>query len=53
MQFLDVAPGARAQSDLLAMIRPTSRGRYKEQDLSIFSQAQLRAVQNIGFDVEL
>ena len=34
------------------MIRkPTSLGRYKENDLSVFSSEEIRAVENLGFNL--
>ena len=50
-RFLDIQSSTELQSDLLPMIRPTSRGRYKDQDLSAFTQSQLKAVEDAGFPI--
>jgi len=47
--FLDIRSNEKKLKDLI--IIPKSIGRYKKKDLSIFSKAQMKEVENLGFNL--
>ncbi len=52
LNFLGVRVGQDKLQQLVTLIKPTtSRGRYKQHDLSIFSAQQIEAVKQLGFSV--
>lgn len=53
VHFLDIVPDSRVMEELTASIRPPSSiNRYKTEDLSIFSQEELKAVEDAGCEVD-
>ncbi len=47
--FLDIRSNEKKLKDLI--IIPKSIGRYKKKDLSIFNKAQLKEIENLGFNL--
>ncbi|MEO1700407.1 MAG: hypothetical protein AAFR71_00005, partial [Pseudomonadota bacterium] len=52
VRFLGESADASLVGDVQALIKPTSQGRYRDEDLTIFSVAQLQAVERLGFQID-
>lgn len=51
-EFLGVDIGSEQKTDLLSLIRPTSIGRHEALARGVFSEDQINAVRELGFQVE-
>ena len=52
MDFLGIEVKKEKTTSLIGLVKlPKSIGRYKDKDLSIFSEAQLKEVEKLGFEL--